>query len=99
MEFDQALEIVISKWPSEVDISEIKFHDNGGATIPELANHHDAVEEKCLELGEEVLAMDWSIFQYLLAQAKETHRRGVFVLSTKDIDIDRLRVLYNENCA
>ena len=90
---------MIGKWPAEIDISEIRFFDNGGANIKMLNEYHDSVEEECMSLGDEVLAMDWSMFQYLHKEAKMLHRQGVFVLKTKNIDIGSLKELYDQNTA
>ncbi|WP_415891303.1 hypothetical protein ACMXYV_08305 [Neptuniibacter sp. SY11_33] len=97
MDFEKAFSTVISLWPSEIDISEVKFHESGGATIPELTKHHDQVFDQCCDLGKEVRAMDWSIFQYLHSSAQTSHANGLYVLNTKNIDLGHLRELYNEN--
>jgi len=97
MDFNEAFQIVISKWPSQIDISDTTLHDSGGATIPELIKAHDKIEDECMELEEEVLAMDWSLFQYFHSIAKQLYISGNYRLKTNVIDIDKLEHLYNEN--
>lgn len=97
MEFEESYQIVIEKWPSEVDITEVKLHSNGGAAIPELTAAHDKVEEQCFDLDRSVLAMDWSLFQYFHAKAKDLYSSGIFTLKTNEIDMERLKGLYIEN--
>ena len=97
MEFEEAFVFVHDMWPEKIDISDIKMHENGGASIPKLTKIHDQIEEKNLELEREVVIMDWSIYQYLHLKAREIHQKGVSILITKDIDLNELRKLYNEN--
>ena len=97
MEFEESYRIVIERWPSEVDITEVKLHSNGGATIPELIATHDKVEEQCLGLGRSVRAMDWSLFQYFHSRAKDLYSSGICTLKTTDIDMAKLKRLYLEN--
>ena len=97
MDFNEAFQIVISKWPSHIDISDTTLHDSGGATIPELIKAHDQIEDECMELGDEVVAMDWSLFQYFHSIAKQLYISGNNHLRTSVIDLDKLEHLYNEN--
>ncbi|MDO8651172.1 MAG: hypothetical protein Q7R66_03160 [Undibacterium sp.] len=97
MEFEQAFKIVMEKWPDEVDISDIKFHSSGGANIPELTKAHDAVEKQCLNLGKEIMAMDWSFFQYFHAQAKLLHKQNYFKIIKQNINIPEIEKLYRQN--
>ena len=98
MEFEEAYNLVIDRWPTEIDISDVTFHSSGGATIPELVKAHDEVEAKLLSSGRQVLAMDWSVFQYLHAEAKKLHKESVYLLKTHNIDLAKLKGLYLENC-
>jgi len=97
MEFEEAFQLVIEKWPAEIDISDIKFHTNGGASIPELTSTHDQIEEQCMGFSRQVRAIDWSLFQYFHSEAKRLNKSGVYQLKTQSINIVKLKELYIEN--
>ena len=97
MTFAELYQVVIEKWPEAIDISIIKFHPNGGATIPSLSAAHDQVENQCLTLGKDVMAMDWAVFQASHAEAQRLYKNGVFSLAVKDVDRNLIGAHYNEN--
>ena len=97
MSFDEAYKLVLEMWPTEINITNIKFHSNGGARIQELINYHDKIEEQCIPLGKEAIAMDWSLFQYFHAHAKELYKNNIFTLTTSNVDIKAVKELYDEN--
>jgi hypothetical protein len=97
MEFEHAFKIVMEKWPDEVDISNVKFHSNGGANIPALTKAHETVENQCLNLGKEVVAMEWSFFQYFHAQAKILYKQNILKVNKHSINVSEIKELYLEN--
>ena len=97
MKFSEAFEIVIEKWPATIDISKMQLHENGGATITELTKIHDEIEAQCLDLGREVVAMDWSIFQYLHHRSIQLYKGRQREIFPHDIDQAILKQLFREN--
>ncbi|MFZ6642375.1 hypothetical protein ACO0LL_21810 [Undibacterium sp. TC4M20W] len=94
--FDVVFQRVISLWPASINVSNKKFHDNGGVTIPELSKVHDMVEAAiyAIEDNEYLLKMDWAIFTVLHGSAKSQDQ-----IVPANIDLEKLHEVFDRYLA
>ncbi|BBB68580.1 hypothetical protein UNDYM_4327 [Undibacterium sp. YM2] len=94
--FDVVFQKVISLWPASINVSNKKFHDNGGVTIPELSKTHDTVESAIYAMEDNgyLFKMDWAIFTVLHGSAKSQDQ-----IVPANIDLEKLHEVFDRYLA